>query len=173
MLQKHGKLGKTSTGINKIMQPAIDLAENGFKIYPHLEKSIRYKSQKLREAKLLKNSDFAKIYLNQNMEPKKTGTLLVQKDLANTLRKIAKDGPQSFYQGSIAKAISQTSQKYSGALSLSDLKNYKSLWRQPIVGSYNNHKIYSMPIPSSGGIHLIQMLNICLLYTSPSPRDRG
>ncbi len=160
LMKKHGKLGKTPEGIQKIMQPAIDLAEFGFQIYPHLEKSIDSKSKKLKEAGLLQGSDFAAIFLDEKMHPKKVGTLLVQKDLAKSLRLIAKQGPRVFYEGQIAKAISATSKKNAGALSMSDLKNYRSVWRKPVQGHYKGFEVFSMPLPSSGGVLLIEMLNV-------------
>lgn len=87
------------------------------------------------------------------------GDKLVQKDLAKTLQAIALN-PQSFYTGEIARAIASDMAKNGGLISLEDLKSYKTTWRAPVCGNFRAARICSMPPPSSGGVHLLQMLNI-------------
>jgi len=86
--------------------------------------------------------------------------VLRQKDLAWSLNKIAREGPQAFYRGAIAKKLAGEMKNNSGLMTLEDLKNYRAVIRQPVRGTYRGYEIVSMPPPSSGGVHLIQMLNI-------------
>ena len=80
--------------------------------------------------------------------------------MAKTLSYIAKHGVKGFYEGNIAKSIASYMESQSGIMSLDDLKRYKPIIRQPLQGNYRGYDIISMPPPSSGGVHLIQMLNI-------------
>ena len=88
------------------------------------------------------------------------GTRLVQSDLARTLRLIARHGQAGFYRGPVAEAIVRTMKTDGGLLTLEDLANYKVVEREPIQGNYRGNRVFAMPPPSSGGIHLVQMLNI-------------
>ena len=88
------------------------------------------------------------------------GELLTQKDLAWSLKQIAENGPGSFYSGAIANKIDSFMKQNGGLITSHDLKSYKAVTRKPVQGEYRGYKIYSMPPPSSGGVHLIQMLNI-------------
>ena len=90
----------------------------------------------------------------------KQGEILIQKDLAKTITLISEKGSSVFYKGEIAKAISKEVQTHKGVLSLNDLKSYETKVRPPIKGIYRKHEIFSMPPPSSGGVHIVQMLNI-------------
>ena len=87
------------------------------------------------------------------------GERLVQTDLAKTLTEISED-PQSFYTGKIARTIAQDMAKNGGLISLADLKAYKPIWRTPVCGNFHHAKICSMPLPSSGGVILLEILNI-------------
>lgn len=152
LLKIHRQYGKLS--LEKVMEPAISLAENGFKIYPHLANAIEKRKPILQQYPTSKKVFF------QNGKPLKLGDKLVQKDLAKTLRLIAKNGRKAFYEGDIAKNIVKTSQKYKGLIQANDLKKYNSKWRKPVKGNYKGYDVYSMSPPSSGGIHVVQMLNI-------------
>ena len=88
------------------------------------------------------------------------GDRLVQPDLANTLEAIAKDGPRAFYQGPIAQKLAAAVQAAGGVMTVDDLKDYRAIERPPIRGTYRGYDIVSMAPPSSGGIALIEMLNI-------------
>ncbi|MBD67127.1 MAG: gamma-glutamyltransferase [Halobacteriovoraceae bacterium] len=153
VLEVQKKYGKLPLSI--VMKPAIDLAENGFEIYPALARALEAKSEKLCKFPASK-----KIFLNDNCSPKKAGERLFQKDLAQTLRIIAKKGREGFYAGEVAQKIVSSQKKYQGLITLSDLKNYQVKMREPVVGTFRGNKVVSMPPPSSGGTHVIQILNI-------------
>ena len=85
---------------------------------------------------------------------------MVQKDLAWSLGQLKDFGPKAFYEGEIAKKIVQEMEKNGGLITLQDLKNYRPVEREPVKGTYRGYDIISMPPASSGGIHLIQMLNM-------------
>jgi len=88
------------------------------------------------------------------------GEILKQPDLANSLKIIAEQGSKGFYQGEIAQKIAAAIQQAGGLMTVEDLANYKALIRKPITTNYRGYEIFSMPPPSSGGIHLVQILNI-------------
>lgn len=153
LLEFHEKYGKLPRAV--VMWPAIELAQNGFIIYPELAKAIEYRRKDLARFESSKA-----IFLHHNGAPLKVGQRLIQTDLAKTLRLIASEGKAGFYEGQTAKLISQTSSKFGGTLSAADLKSYIPKYRVPVRGHYRGYDIYSMPPPSSGGIHAIQILNI-------------
>jgi gamma-glutamyltranspeptidase/glutathione hydrolase len=88
------------------------------------------------------------------------GDRLVQRDLANTLETIAREGASGFYRGTVAKKIALAADEAGGIMTTEDLAQYEAVERKPVRGTYHEYDIYSMPPPSSGGVHLIQMLNI-------------
>jgi len=97
---------------------------------------------------------------SRNGEPWQTGQLFRQTDLAATLKRIRKSGRAGFYQGKTAELLVAEMQAHGGLISHADLQAYESRWRQPVTGTYRGHKIVSMPPPSSGGVLLLQMLNM-------------
>lgn len=139
--------------MNQLIQPAIDLAEQGFAITE-------------REANLLNSlrDEFLKHNISKTAfvknEKWKTGDLLVQKELAETLKRIQKDGMKGFYEGKTAELIVAEMKRGNGIISLKDLKNYKVAERKPMKFEYKGHEIVTMPLPSSGGIILAQMLKM-------------
>ena len=149
-LKKYGTMT-----LQQVIAPAIDLAEKGFPVNYDIYNSIAY----FREA-LSQHSGTKKIFFKRNGSMYQIGENFIQKDLANTLKKISKLGEKEFYQGSIAKQIVSTIQKHGGIISLEDMKKYTAIIRSPVQTSYRGYQIYSMPPPSSGGVHLIQLLNI-------------
>ncbi len=150
----HKKYGKLP--LSTVMQPAIDLASKGFEVYPGLAMALR-----IREQTLKKYPATVKIFFDQKTgHVLQEGDLLVQKDLAKTLRTIAKKGRDGFYKGWVADAIVAEERRRGGLIRYNDLNRYNMVEREPIVGSYKGHEIYSMGPPSSGGIHVIQILNI-------------
>lgn len=153
LLEFHKKYGKLPIG--KVMQPAIDLARNGFDVYPELHVAILDRKHVLE-----KYPDSKKIFLTKEGKPLATGELLKQEDLAKTLELIAEKGERAFYSGKIAKAIVKTSQAYGGVLQLADFKKYQVKMRVPVSRKYGKNLIYSMSPPSSGGIHVLQILGI-------------
>jgi gamma-glutamyltranspeptidase/glutathione hydrolase len=153
ILDVHKKYG--SLPLKTLMKPAIDLARNGFKIYPALAVAIKAEAKRLCKYKASR-----KIFLKSKCQPKKSGEVLIQKDLANTLSIISKLGRDGFYVGAVAEKIVKSQKKYNGLLTLNDFKYYKVKNREPVVGSYKGYKVVSMPPPSSGGTHIIEILNI-------------
>jgi len=140
----------------ELMQPAIDLAEKGFTITK-------------READLLNQTQ--KDFVRYNSNPVaflkdtewKAGDLLVQKELAETLKCIQKEGVKGFYEGRIAKLIVAEMERGNGIITLKDLSDYRVIHRKPLAFKYKGYKILSMPMPSSGGILLAQMLGMTRL----------
>ncbi|MBD2776165.1 gamma-glutamyltransferase [Iningainema tapete] len=141
----------------EVVKPAIALAQNGF-ILSQIPtwRSIQVYAERL---KVILANPAARAIFTRNGEFYSAGEKLVQRDLARTLAEIAKN-PQSFYNGRIARAITNDMAKNGGLITIKDLKAYKPIWRTPVCGNFRDSKICSMPPPSSGGIHLLQILNI-------------
>jgi gamma-glutamyltranspeptidase/glutathione hydrolase len=137
-----------------LIQPAISYAERGFFISArNAETFVEHKDR------LSKYASSRKYFLKPDGSTYKEGDVLVQKDLAKTLRLIAKEGPKAFYEGPIAELIEKDMKANGGIMSKEDLKRYKPIWREPVRGTYRGYEIISMGPPSSGGTHIIQMLN--------------
>jgi gamma-glutamyltranspeptidase / glutathione hydrolase len=153
VLEVHKKYGKLS--LEKVLAPAIALAQNGLVVYPALVEAMKEEKDRLCQFPASRE-----IFLKKNCAPYKVGEILIQKDLANTLRLIAKHGHDGFYKGHVAEQIVKYQQEQKGLITQADLDNYKVKIRKPIVGSYKGYKVVSMPPPSSGGTHIIQILNI-------------
>jgi gamma-glutamyltranspeptidase/glutathione hydrolase len=137
-----------------IMAPAIRYATEGFPLKPRLRSSVQRHLASIR-----KSPDFARIFLAGDGVPSE-GQKIRQPELGETLKAIAEEGSQVFYQGRIAQAITDELKKEGGILTLEDLKTYRPVWREPIIGNYRKRLVITMPPPSSGGIALIQMLNV-------------
>jgi gamma-glutamyltranspeptidase/glutathione hydrolase len=135
----------------ELVQPAIELAEKGFSITKRQASEFNeYKSDFIKF-----NPNGAAIIKNEEW---KEGDIFVQKELAETLKRIAKDGRDGFYKGRTADYIVAEMKRGNGIITHKDLEDYQAIWRQPIVGEYKGHKIISMPPPSSGGIALLALL---------------
>lgn len=137
-----------------VIAPAIKLAEEGFTVTPELADSIEAERQYL-----TKYPATTKIFFKPDGTVWQPGETLVQTDLANTLKKIAAEGPDGFYKGAVAEAISKAVQADGGLITPKDMAAYKVVEREPVKGTYRGYDIVSMPPPSSGGVHLIQILN--------------
>ncbi len=135
--------------------PAIKLAREGFPLYNHLQVAIEDRKQILRL-----DDDARSTFFTSRGEVPLLGTIIYQPDLAKTLEIIAEEGSDGFYKGKIANSIVNTIKNRQGIMSFNDLKNYKVKERTPVEGEYRGLKIYSMPPPSSGGIHVIQILKM-------------
>lgn len=144
--------------LSKVLEPAIKLADKGFIVSDVLARTLQ------EEKSTLGKWSSSKAIFFKNGEPLKSGDLLVQKDLAKSLRLIAKQGAKAFYQGEIATKIAKEMQSHGGTMTLEDLKAYKVVERQPIIGDYRGYKVVTMPPPSSGGVHLIEILNMLEHY---------
>ena len=136
-----------------LIQPSIVLAERGFIMSDYMADTLNKYSEKMSYYDETRN-----IFLRNYPNLKKSR--LIQNDLAKTLKRIQKDGVQGFYSGETASLIAKDMKENGGLITKQDLLDYKSVWREPIKGSYRGKTIVTMPPPSSGGIHLIQMLNI-------------
>ena len=147
--QKFGKLG-----LRRVMAPAIGLAQRGFPVSPWLSQSLREHQPLL--------SQFAasrRIFL-RNGALYQPGAIFVQPELARTLQEIARHGPRAFYGGGIAAEIARTEKKLGGIITRADLKSYRAKLREPLTGHFRNYTILTVPPPSSGGVALIEMLNM-------------
>ena len=141
----------------EVLEPAIRLAEKGFVIPHDLANTLA--SKRYRE-RLSSNPAAAKVFFKEDKGLYSAGEILIQKDLASTLKELSKNGPDAFYSGKIAQLIVEEMERNGGLITLEDLKNYNVAERQPLVGTYKGYEIVSMPPSSSGGTHLIQMLNM-------------
>ena len=155
MWEVHKKFG--SLPWSKLLAPAIELAEDGFLISPFMADALnkRYK-------KLGKYENFKKIFY-QNY-PVQMHQRLKQPNLAETLKTISKNGVKGFYEGEIATMIDAYMRENGGLITKKDLKNYRPIWRDTLHGTFNEYEIVTMGPPSSGGVHIIQMLNILENY---------
>jgi len=147
--EKYGKLPLAQS-----LQPAIRYAEQGFKIG-----SLHQRLVSLRKEILNQYPETASIFLDNGQVPKKN-SLLIQSDLAQTLKQLADKGHAGFYQGSVAQKLVAAVQKAGGIWTLNDLIKYQTVEREPITGHYKGMKVTSAALPSSGGIVLIEALNI-------------
>jgi len=151
LYEVHRKYGRLPW--KTVIAPAIQLAENGFPV------SWRFVSAtKTRLPTLLKNPDAQKIFTH-NGKTYQIGEQLVQPELAATLRSVSQN-PQDFYTGTIATAIAADMAANSGLITQKDLQQYRPTWRDPVCGDFRKARVCSMPPPSSGGVHLLQILNI-------------
>ncbi|ENL9260409.1 gamma-glutamyltransferase [Salmonella enterica] len=149
-LEKYGSLP-----LNSVVRPAIKLAQEGFIVNDALADDLKtYGSE------VLPHHENSKAIFWKDGEPLKKGDKLVQQDLANSLTMIAENGPDAFYKGEIARQIAQQMQQNGGLITTDDLAAYQAVERTPISGEYRGYQIFSMPPPSSGGIHIVQILNI-------------
>ncbi len=149
ILEEYGTMSR-----EEVLKPAIELAENGFMATPKFINTVvdAYDI-------MLKFPELGKIYLNDEL-PFEAGDLVKNPDLAKTLKIIAEKGTAGFYEGEVAEAIVKASEKYDGILTLEDLSTYEIEVAEPVRGTYRGYEIISSPPPSSGGAHLVQILNI-------------
>jgi gamma-glutamyltranspeptidase/glutathione hydrolase len=138
----------------KVMAPAITLAHEGFPVYPQLASAIGYR------AKLLGASPETKAIYFRDDRPLGVGDVLVQQDLAKTLRLIAAKGKTGFYKGKVAQAIVQEMKTRGGLITQKDLDLYRVIYRTPITSTFHGALIHAMPPPSSGGVLMTQMFNV-------------
>lgn len=149
MIEVHRRYG--SLAFKKVIQPAIDLAENGFPVSSGQAESL---------------NNCRKIFLESNRKPTafvkdsawKKGDILKQPELAATLRLIRDKGRDGFYSGYTAKLISEEMSRGSGLIGKQDLEEYRSVWRSPLAGTYRGFRLITMSPPSSGGTTLMQLL---------------
>ena len=143
-----------SMPLARVMAPAIALADKGYPVSVTLAKTLE------QEKKNMGHWPATQAVFWKNGTPLQSGERLVQKDLAQSLRLISQQGAKAFYEGAIAQKIVAEMAPHANALSLQDLRDYKVAEREPVRGSYRGYQIVTMPPPSSGGAHLIQILNM-------------
>ena len=144
---KYGKLS-----FKKLIQPAINLAEKGFVLTEREAESFNNIQDELK-----KYNTVLPVFVKEKWKP---GDTLIQTDLANTLKRIRDLGEKGFYEGETAKLIVEEMKRGGGIITPQDLKTYKAKFREPHVFDYKNYKIVGMPMPSSGGILVNQMMKM-------------
>ena len=140
--------------LSKSLAPAIRYAEQGFRVTAHYRRLAKF-----RHSVLNRFSSTASILLKQGEVPD-IGARIVQKDLAKTLNKLAAKGRAGFYQGEVARQLVDGVKKQGGIWTPSDLRKYRIVERQPVKGRYHNMQITTVALPSSGGVVLMETLNI-------------
>ncbi|WLA83022.1 gamma-glutamyltransferase [Bradyrhizobium elkanii] len=151
-LEKYGS-GKFT--LAQILKPAIDLARDGFVVTDDTSDTL---NDMYRRMSRWPNS--ARTFSHADGTPLREGDRLIQGDLAGVLTDIAEQGPRGFYQGAVAEKLVSGIKNAGGIFTLEDLKSYQPVIRTPIRGSYRGYDIVSMPQPSSGGVVLLEILNI-------------
>jgi gamma-glutamyltranspeptidase/glutathione hydrolase len=151
----HEKYGSGKLTLAELIEPAITLARNGVEIVDDIADTLP-----LAQPRIARWQSSAPVFLNSDGTVLMPGQDLLQPDLAITLRAIASDGPKGFYEGPVADKIVAAARKAGGIMTTDDMKNYRAILREPVRGTYRGYDIVSMPPPSSGGVHLIEMLNI-------------
>ncbi len=143
--------------LSDAIEPSIELAKNGFPVSQGLYYRLNHSWMKKR---LLMSEAASKIFFDVNGNPLGIGELLIQKDLAWTLEQIANDGADAFYRGTISEILVNDMSLNGGIISLKDLDEYQAVIRKPLRMKFGDFEVISMPPPSSGGVHLLQMLNM-------------
>jgi len=149
-LERYGTIG-----LAEALQPAIALATDGITVSPELADSLTGLSERLQ-----KWPSSAEVFYKAGGTAYAPGEVLVQRDLARSLQLIAQQGPEAFYGGPIGGAIVAAVGRAGGHLTIDDFRSYEAVVREPAQGSYRGYEILSMPPPSSGGVHIVQILNV-------------
>ncbi len=149
-LEKYGTIS-----LARALQPAIELAETGFPVDEDLHHTLIAAKGKMQVSPASMD-----VFFKEDGIPYEIGEILIQEDLANSLKLIAQEGANAFYQGEIATALVADMEVNGGLITKEDLAAYQPVIRPTIQGNYRGYEIHSMPPPSSGGIHLVQILNI-------------
>ena len=152
--------GSGNISRRELLASAIALAERGFEL-------THYEAKRFNNNKdLFLNNDAAtKIFIRGDRKPWKAGDRFIQKDLARTLKRIAREGRDGFYSGKTADLIIAEMNRGIGLITHEDLLNYESKYREPMIGSFKGYEIISMGLPSSGGTILIEMLNMLEIFS--------
>ncbi|CAK6488394.1 Glutathione hydrolase proenzyme [Pantoea sp. Nvir] len=149
--QKYGTLP-----LSTLLAPAIKLAREGYVVNDALADDLKTYGKEV----LLSHPNSKAIFFKPDGTPWQKGDRLVQKNLAHSLQLIAQQGPDAFYKGAIADEIASEMAQHGGLIGKADLAAYRAVERKPVSGTYRGYEVFSMPPPSSGGIHIVQILNI-------------
>ena len=153
-IARHGRLSFQSHLLN-----AAKIAEEGFVISDHYARKIADVADDL-----VRSAGAFPIFFNADGSPKKAGEILKQRDLATTYRAIARDGSGWFYKGEFAARVDAWMKRIGGIMTADDLANYRFREREPLRATYRNFEIIGFPPPSSGGVHVAQILNLLEPY---------
>jgi gamma-glutamyltranspeptidase/glutathione hydrolase len=148
-LERYGTIS-----LAEALAPAIELAEQGITVSADLSDSLKAVQERLQ-----KWPSSTAVFYKDGGAPYQPGETLAQRDLAASLRLIAEQGPDAFYGGPIAERIVAAVGRAGGHLTIDDFRSYEALVREPVQGDYRGFAIVSMPPPSSGGVHVVQILN--------------
>jgi gamma-glutamyltranspeptidase/glutathione hydrolase len=151
----HAKYGSGNFSLADLIRPAIRLAHDGVAVDGDLADSLA----RARE-RLARDPAAARIFLKSDGSARQPGDSLYQGDLGATLEAVAENGPRGFYEGTVADRIVASVQRAGGVMSREDLAGYRAVEREAVHGTYRGYDIASMPPPSSGGVHLVELLNI-------------
>jgi gamma-glutamyltranspeptidase/glutathione hydrolase len=154
VLARYGTMSR-----QRVLEPAIRLAKDGFDLNYDLATEFQDASEQFR-----KHPGSARAFLRKDGSPYHARERFRQPELAKTLQLIAAQGRDGFYGGKTADLIVAEMKRGGGLISAVDLRDYRSVWRDPIEGTYRGYRIYSMGPPSSGGVLLVQMLNMLEPY---------
>ncbi len=149
-LREYGTLGW-----KEVIAPAIELAERGYVL-----NATQAASLAMGRERLLLNEEARRVFLEPDGQSPAMGSRRKSPDLARTLKVLRRVGVAAFYQGELGERVVADVQRLGGVLSAEDLRAYRVVEREPVRGEYRGYQIVSMPPPSSGGVHLVQMLNI-------------
>lgn len=137
------------------LEPSIRLARDGFMVTERFSSGLKSKQQRLSRRKATRE-----IFYKPDGSYYEPGDLFVQKDLAATLQRIADKGSREFYEGKTAELLISEMSRHGGLITLADMQDYRPVIRKPVQGTYRGFDVFSMPPPSSGGTHIIQILNM-------------
>ena len=157
LAQNYGKLSLADS-----LAPAIRIAEQGFQVGEHFHRLMTFRQEVVQASPAA-----AEIFLDQGQVPE-VGTTIIQKDLANTLRRLAEQGHDGFYKGETAKLLVDGVQAAGGIWTMEDLANYEVVVREPVVAQYKGMQMTSAALPSSGGLVMAQTLNILSGFDFPN-----
>lgn len=143
-----------SLPLSRVMAPAISLAERGYPVSQTLAETLAHASKSMGQWPA------TRAIFWRDGKPLQQGDTLVQRDLAESMRLIARQGADAFYQGPIGDKIVAEMSRHGGLITADDLRGYRVVERAPIVGLYRGYRVVTMPPPSSGGVHLVQILNM-------------
>lgn len=141
--------------LKEAMAPAIKLAEEGFIVTPRFSDGLKQTKDVLQQW-----GSSSKVFYKEDGSFYEPGERFIQKDLAETLKRIAANGPKEFYEGKTAELLIAEMKRHGGLITMEDMKAYQPVIREPVQGSYRGYDVFSMSPPSSGGAHVVQILNI-------------
>jgi gamma-glutamyltranspeptidase/glutathione hydrolase len=167
LIEAHGSYGSGELSLSDLIAPALALAEGGIPINQDLYISLGRAAPRLSRDDYTRGIFYPGRSADDVVAPDK-GSILRQRDLAGTLRRIAQNGKAGFYDGPVARAIADTVVRIGGTMTVEDLAAYEVRTRTPIRGHYRGYEIVSMPPPSSGGLHIAQIMAMLERFDIPA-----